>query len=179
MNRVDFQKDSFQYFKTLESYYSAHLRDILLTDKFVIKNIELLEKAVNKTRKAFEENGSFEFCARCAQSGGKCCKRGLEWKLSPAEFFINLILAEKKGVKIPYNIEREEDCLFLGEKGCVLIMAPLFCRNFFCFKLSEFLGERLIIIQNAMEDEAVLSFRLSDYINKNYLQKISNIFKEG
>ena len=163
------ERESLKRFERLRSLYTS-LRPKLLKDPFLMEKLPLLEKAISKTRRAFEENGSFEFCAQCAAKGEKCCGLGLEWKVSPAEFFLNLLLCERKGKELSYNLERKEDCLFLGENGCLLPMPPLFCRNFFCEKLSDFLGEeRLKAIQNAMEDEANLSFVMCEYLIKNYL----------
>ncbi len=163
------ERQSLKRFEKLRSLYIS-LRPKLLEDPFLMEKLPLLEKAISKTRKAFEENGSFEFCAQCAAEGDKCCGIGLEWKVTPSEFFLNLLLCERKGKKLLYNLERPGDCLFLGENGCLLPMPPIFCRNFFCEKLSAFLGEeRLKAIQNAMEDEANLSFVMCDYLVKNYL----------
>ncbi len=166
------EKESLKYFKGWEKIYKEELREKLWQDKNITEKLPFLKKAIEKTRQAFIETGSFSFCASCARRGVKCCQAGLEWVLSPAEFLINLMLAEDSNTKIEFNLEREEDCLFLGEKGCNLILTPIFCRNFFCPELSEFLGhEKLTKIQQAMEDEANLSFKLSDYITKNYILK--------
>ncbi|MCD6489673.1 MAG: hypothetical protein J7K20_02975 [Thermodesulfobacterium sp.] len=162
--------DSIKYFRNLEELYKNFFRKKLKEDIFIKEKLESLLQAINNSRRAFIETGSFEFCAKCAEAGEKCCQAGLEWKLNKPEFFINLLLAEKTGSSIKFNLERPDDCLFLGEKGCTLILTPLFCRNFFCDKLSKFLGyNKLIKIQNAMEDEAIISFQLSDYINKKYI----------
>ncbi len=162
--------DSLTYFKSWQNFYKQELKEKLWKDKYIIDKLEPLKKAIEKSRQAFIENESFAFCAKCAQSGEKCCQTGLEWKLRPSEFLINLMLADCLQTEIKFNLERPEDCLFLGEKGCNLILAPIFCRNFFCDKLSNFLGhERLTKIQQAMEDEAILSFELAEYINKKYV----------
>jgi hypothetical protein len=168
--------ESIRYFKNLEELYKDFFREKLKKDTFIKEKLLLLLEAIEKTRDVFIKTGSFDFCARCAGSGEKCCQAGLEWKLSKGEFFINLLLFEEKGTSLKLNLERPEDCLFLGENGCSLILTPLFCRNFFCEKLSSFLGyEKLIKIQQTMEDEAKLSFELSDYINKKYLIPYSNM----
>ncbi len=170
--------DSVKYFENLKNLYKNFFKEKLKKDSFIKEKLKSLIPAIEKSRRAFLETGSFSFCAKCANSGEKCCQAGLEWKLSAAEFFINLLLAEKLGVSIKFNLERPDDCLFLGENGCNLILTPLFCRNFFCDKLSKFLGyEKLIKIQQTMEDEANLSFELSDYINKKYLIPYSNILR--
>ncbi len=162
--------ESLVYFQRWKRFYYQNLRDKLWKDEYIFKRLEPLTKAIDKSKKAFIENRSFEFCAKCAASGEKCCQTGLEWKLRPAEFIINLMLAELLKKEIKFNTERPEDCLFLGEKGCNLILTPVFCRNFFCDKLARFLGhERLVKIQHAMEEESVISFELAEYINRKYV----------
>lgn len=170
--------ESLNYFKNLKGLYEKFFKEKLNEDDFIKERLLELFKAIENSRKAFIETGSFDFCARCARSGEKCCQAGLEWKLHKEEFFINLLLAEKKGLSIEFNLKRFEDCLFLGENGCNLILTPLFCRNFFCDKLSKFLGhKKLVKIQQTMEDEAVISFKLSDYINRKYLIPYFNLVR--
>ncbi|RKX61196.1 MAG: hypothetical protein DRP29_01080 [Thermodesulfobacteriota bacterium] len=163
--------EGLKYFKKLQRIYEDKLKDKLLKDPYIKENLPKLIKAIQKTREAFIKNESFAFCKKCAESGEKCCEAGLEWKLSPAEFFLNLLILDYLNESFDlFNLDRPEDCLFLGENGCLLKLAPLFCRNFFCDKLSNFLGKkRLIEIQHAMEDEAILSFKLSNYLNQKYL----------
>ena len=170
--------ESFYYFKNLKELYEKFFKEKLEKDTFLKETLPILLKAIDKSRKTFIETGSFSFCAQCARSGKKCCQAGLEWKLRKEEFLINLLLAEKRGQSIEFNLKNSNDCLFLGEKGCNLILTPLFCRNFFCDKLSNFLGhENLIRIQQTMEDEAVISFKLSDYINNKYLIPYFNLVR--
>ena len=170
--------ESLTFFKAWEVLYEERLKSSLLKDEFVKANLDPLFKAIQHSKKVFKETGSFDFCARCAASGTKCCEAGLEWMLSPAEFLINLLLADEKGTKIEFNLERKEDCLFLGEKGCNLIYTPIFCRNFFCPELSDYLGERIKAIQHALEEEAVIGFKLGDHITKNYILPLNQVFEE-
>lgn len=165
-------RESLLYFTHFKKLYEKNWKPILQKDSFLVSQIPLLEKAIEISRKAFIENQSFSFCKNCAQKGVKCCGEGLEWKVSLPEFILNLFLAERKGEVLSFNTKRLDDCLFLGDKGCNLILVPLFCRNFFCEELSNFLGKnRLKKIQTAMEEEAILSFKLCDYLNKNYFLK--------
>ncbi|HAA84393.1 MAG: Uncharacterized protein XD67_0622 [Thermodesulfobacterium commune] len=164
-------KESLAYFNHWFSFYYEK-KDLLIKDPFIQEKLELLKKAIEKSRQAFIEKGSFAFCSACANSGEKCCKAGLEWKLSPAEFLINLLLAETYSLPLAFNTSRKEDCLFLGEKGCSLILTPIFCRNFFCDKLVKHLGHaNLTYIQQAMEEEATLGFIVANYITTKLLQK--------
>lgn len=170
-------RESFLYFSFFKKNFEHYLKPKLQEDPFIKLYLPSLEEAIKKSRNAFIESRSFAFCEVCGKKGIKCCGEGLEWKLSLAELTLNLLLAEKGGEVLYFNTERSKDCLFLGEKGCTLILVPLVCRNFFCEDLSKFLGkEKLKRIQAAMEDEAVLSFKLCDYLNRNYLfKKVSNL----
>ncbi len=162
--------ENYKYFFRLKTLYHNFFRKKLKEDNFITEKLDLLINAIKNTKKIFEDTGSFSFCAKCAQSGEKCCLAGVELKLGASEFFINLLLAEETKYDLLFNLERPLDCLFLGNSGCVLILVPIFCRNFFCEKLSKFLGhENLVKIQQTIEEEAVLSFQISDYINKKYL----------
>ncbi|MFN3504616.1 MAG: hypothetical protein ACK4Y7_00200 [Caldimicrobium sp.] len=139
---------------------------------YFMEHLNALSLAILKTNKAFEEKGSFSFCKNCATSGTICCGDGLEWKLSPEEFFINLCLFKLKGKDFSLNNSNSNTCLFLGEKGCSLELVPLFCRNFFCTPLTQHLGlKNLAYIQQTMEDETKLSFTLCEYLKKNLICK--------
>lgn len=170
--------ENYKYFLHLKNLYNNFFSKKFKEDEFIMVKLDFLNGAIKNTKKVFEETGSFAFCAECAKSGEMCCSVGVELKLRPAEFFINLLLAEKTNYCLSFNLERPLDCLFLGKSGCILILVPIFCRNFFCEKLSKFLGhENLIKIQRTMEEEAVLSFKLADYINKKYFLPYSHLIK--
>lgn len=165
-------KSSKEYFDNIKAWYEINKKPIS-EDPFIKTFLPLLKEAVEYTRKVFIETGSFAFCAECAKAGEKCCGEGLEWKLSPAEFVLNLKLSEIYNLTLDLYSSKKGDCLFLGEKGCILFLPPLFCRNFFCLNLANFLGHiRLTRIQQVMENEAILSFRLSDYLNRTYLKNL-------
>ncbi|MFN3920816.1 MAG: hypothetical protein ACK4K4_00205 [Caldimicrobium sp.] len=141
--------------------------EIFLEDAFFKKTLKELSLAIEKSNKFFREKGSFSFCKTCADCGIICCGKGLEWKLSPEEFLINLCLFSQNNESFLFPQNSPEFCLFLGKKGCTLKLVPLFCRNFFCTSLSQYLGEKnLIEIQQAMEEEALLSFKLCEYLKK-------------
>jgi hypothetical protein len=155
------------YFQRLKEHFEPFIESSLQEDHPLREKILELSLALDKSKKAFQETGSFAFCSSCAGRGIRCCGEGLEWKLSPEEFFINLILFYLEGRPFTFPETSPEDCLFLGERGCVLKLTPLFCRNFFCKELSEFLGlENLILLQNSLEAEAILTFKICEYLKK-------------
>ncbi len=160
-------RKSLEYFSELKDNFLKILKAILKEDKHFQERLIKLREAIYKTRKAYLETESFLFCKECAEKGVICCGEGLEWKLSPEEFFLNLALFSLEGKTLSFENPLKNRCLFLGESGCILILTPLFCRNFFCKELQNFLGrEKLIYLQNILEDEAVLTFELCEYLKK-------------
>ncbi len=156
-------RESLIFFENLKKQLEPKVKDLLEDFSFKEK-LSVLKKLLSESYILFQETGSLVFCEVCAKKGIKCCGEGLEWKLSKEEFFINLCLFSLEGSSFSFPQVRDEDCLFLGEKGCVLKLAPLFCRNFFCRELSDFLGiERLKLLQNSLEF-FYLVFELSEYL---------------
>jgi len=159
-------RESLRYFQDLELRLKPWVEP-LLGESFFYQKVKALEGALSLSRRAYLEKGSFQFCGECARKGIRCCGEGLEWKLSPEEFFLNLCLFKLSGVEFSLK-EKEGSCLFLGERGCTLLLTPLFCRNFFCTELSLYLGrENLIYLQNAIEEETLLTFELCEYLKGN------------
>jgi len=155
-------RDSLYYFRRLKEVFEPKVKEFL-EDHFFREKLLHLKEAISKTKKAYIETGSFHFCGECARRGIRCCGEGLEWKLSPEEFFLNLCLFYEEGSDFTLTERAKEDCLFLGERGCTLILVPLFCRNFFCSELSAFLGrEKLKLLGAIYEEEANLTFRLCE-----------------
>lgn len=164
-------RESWIYFTKLKEKIDPLVEDFL-KDSFFKKALEELFSAIEKSNKAFKEKGAFSFCKACAESGITCCGEDLEWKLSPEEFFLNLCLFSQKGESFPLTPNSSTNCLFLGKEGCFLKLVPLFCRNFFCTPLTQHLGKKnLIYIQQTLEEEVILSFKLCEYVKKklNYL----------
>ncbi len=163
-------RDSLEYFSKLKDDLSKSLEGFLKEDKYFHEKLLKLKEAIYKTKRAYVETESFLFCKGCAEKGIICCGEGLEWKLSAEEFFLNLALFSLEGKTLSFGNPLKDHCLFLGDKGCVLILTPLFCRNFFCKELQNFLGrEKLIYLQSVLEDEAVLTFELCEYLKKKEL----------
>ena len=159
--------DSLFYFLSLKKEYEERIRPKLQTDEEMVRGLAELESALAQANSAFETTGSFAYCAECARQGVVCCGEGLEWKLSKEEFFLNLALLERQKKSLDLENSLPKRCLFLGERGCKLPMPPLFCRNFFCTNLQDFLGQaRLVFVQNAMGAAVYLSFQLCEKLKQ-------------
>ncbi len=159
--------NSLSYFLRLKEEYEERIRPRLLAEEEMLTSLAELESAIAQANIAFETTGSFAFCAECARQSIVCCGEGLEWKLSKEEFFLNLALLERRKKNLDLEKFLPKRCLFLGEKGCKLPLPPLFCRNFFCTNLQNFLGQaRLILIQNAMGPSVYLTFQLCEKLKR-------------
>ncbi len=163
--------DSLSYFLRLKKEYEEKIGPRLQADEEMLKSLTDLESALAQANRAFETTGSFAFCAECARQGVVCCGEGLEWKLSKEEFFLNLALLERRQKKLDLENFLPKRCLFLGDMGCKLPLPPLFCRNFFCTNLQNFLGQaRLILIQNAMGPSVYLTFQLCEKLKQRRVE---------
>ncbi len=158
-------KESLLHFQKLLEKYQRWVKPWLNTEENLKEQIYQLKEMLRLVEKAFSETGSFSFCAKCAKSGVICCGEGLEWKLSEEEFYLNLFLLDLEEKNLELTLPFSRSCLFLGPAGCSLPLPPLFCRNFFCTELQEFLGRKnLILLQNVLGPQTVLSFKLSEKI---------------
>lgn len=118
-------RESLIYFNQLIKKFEPYI-EALLKDPSFKEELYKLGLAIQKSNQAFGETGSFAFCKACAESGIICCGKDLEWKLSKEELFINMCLFQLKGKDFKVNTSAEEACLFLGKKGCILELTPLF-----------------------------------------------------
>lgn len=126
--------------------------------------LETAQKAVLKSQKIYREFGINEICRRCdEEEGGSCCGVGIEVHYREPILIANLL----EGISLPSYRLDEKSCYFLGREGCVLFFRHTLCVNFLCKRLYERLGtEKIICLQEAVEDEIKLTFRLCDAIWK-------------
>ncbi len=177
------RQESLKYFTKIYNLYISELFPLFKKDFTLVTLRNELYLASEYTKFVFKNTGSFKFCARCGRETGGCCQIGLEWQIKPEEFLINLWLFSDEE-KVNFQLERTfpDKCLFLGFNGCKLITPPVFCRNFFCEELKDFLGEeKLKLIQKEMGKESELLFKACEHIINNYesyILKISDYKKE-
>lgn len=68
-------------------------------------------------------------CSRCAaRSGGGCCSAFMAGNTDSILLLINLLL----GVPVQSRNNGEENCCYLGERGCLFLVKPIFCLNYNC-----------------------------------------------
>lgn len=71
-----------------------------------------------------------QLCTTCAAKpgGGGCCSRVMADEVDAIQLLMNLLV----GVPVAVGIENGIDCCFLGERGCLFAIKPIFCLNYDC-----------------------------------------------
>lgn len=79
----------------------------------------------------------------CNECGGLCCTQGVEVDIDVEEFlYLMFAITQKQREKI-YSVimapNKDIDCSFVGEKGCVLpdFARPIHCKVFHCMMIPE------------------------------------------
>jgi len=68
-------------------------------------------------------------CTRCAAGpGGGCCSAFMAGNTDAIQILINLLL----GVTVAEQADSGENCCFLGSRGCLFPVKPIFCLNYNC-----------------------------------------------
>lgn len=75
-------------------------------------------------------------CAVCgAKAGGGCCSSFMAGENDAVQLLINLLAGV--GVRV---LREDDECCFLGERGCLLLFKPMFCLNYNCRQISQGAG---------------------------------------
>ncbi len=121
-------------------------------------------EAFEATEEVSRKMGLTSFCARCGQEGwGTCCGEDMEFHCEDVLLLANLLL----GVSFPEKRFKARGCFFVGEKGCLLKVRPLICRNFICPELADFLGpQKVKAVQEALGPEAEALFLLCVHLRR-------------
>ncbi len=146
--------------KRVRDFYNRYYEK-LCEDKIFNTLLEEYKKNFKATQEAFSKVGVDKICAECGQTKRVCCGLGMELYCEDALLLINLYL------DVPFPEKRIKDfwCFFLTEKGCLLQVRPLLCRNFFCDEIQELLPkEKLIYLQEALGPEAETLFKLLERV---------------
>nr|WP_321464726.1 hypothetical protein [uncultured Desulfobulbus sp.] len=70
-----------------------------------------------------------QLCCRCgSQPGGGCCSAYMADNTDSMQMVINLLL----GVELSPREPADNDCCFLGPRGCLFMAKPIFCLNYNC-----------------------------------------------
>lgn len=109
----------------------------ILADGAIARALERYRSAIHDTRAAFARAGVFDACSACAaRIFGGCCFPDMEWNYTVVHLLINRLL----GCELPTRHAYDDQCLFLGDKGCLLTAKNHFCLNYFCQDIKRTLG---------------------------------------
>lgn len=79
-------------------------------------------------------------CTVCgAKAGGGCCSSFMAGENDVPQLLINLLA----GVSVAV-LREDEECCFLGERGCLLLFKPMFCLNYNCQQIRQGAGPALM-----------------------------------
>ncbi len=141
-----------------------HWSDYFLKDEKFMDLLKRYEEAVLKSNKTMEKLGTFNECYICSVLEKKgCCKIGLENEVTINILLINMFL----GVPIPKEREVPLRCFFVGPTGCKIFARPFLCRDYFCRRLLDKLGEKgYILVTQVLNEELTLLYEICRYIKK-------------
>ena len=91
--------------------------------------------------------GMFELCAECGgQLAGGCCSAKMANETESMLVLINL----SAGLEVSRKRDDEDECCFLGPKGCSLKFKPIYCLNYLCRQIyTDSSSEQIARIQGA------------------------------
>jgi len=91
----------------------------------MLAQAEVLEKELAQTMASLELGA---LCTACGvKVGGGCCSSFMAGENDAVQLLLNLMAG------VPVAVLREDDeCCFLGKKGCLLLFKPMFCLNYNC-----------------------------------------------
>ncbi len=70
-----------------------------------------------------------QLCSRCATDpDGGCCSATMAGNTDVIQILLNLLL----GVAVEFRSDSGENCGFLGPRGCLFPLKPIFCLNYNC-----------------------------------------------
>ena len=78
--------------------------------------------------------GLGRLCGQCAaRPDGGCCSAYMAGNTDAIQMLINLLL----GIEATPSDKNDEDCCFLGERGCLFVIKPIFCLNYLCSHITD------------------------------------------
>jgi len=107
-------------------------------------------------------------CTRCASTEkGGCCSSYMSNETDGILLLINLLM----GNSIDKQHEDDEECCFLGPKGCILLPKPFFCLNYNCKAITdmqqESINKLLMVAATVLRSQTELENHLLKIINND------------
>lgn len=116
--------------------YGEHGRELLQSTE-VVEQLTLLRRKERALQEQMQAMAMGQTCTLCAtRAGGGCCSRYMAGENDVLQLLMNLL------ADVPVALQRDDDneCCFLGERGCILLLKPLFCLNYNCSHIKEKAG---------------------------------------
>ena len=115
-----------QEFRKARAFFSKHRQGC---GEAFAKSLEIYRAARDRTYIQMDEMGIVKACSACAgRKPAGCCFKGVEEWYDAPSLLINMFM----GVHVHMKREVENGCLFVGSKGCKLIVRHSFCVNYLC-----------------------------------------------
>ncbi len=136
------EKMTTQAAKNLTTYYSGSITDKLrvarrlyqqhgprlLRNRDITDTLEALQHKANDLDKHMLTMGMGARCSACAaRVDGGCCSSYMAGNTDGIVLLINLLL----GISIK-PIDNGDECCYLGPRGCIFTIKPIFCLNYNC-----------------------------------------------
>ncbi|HHB75558.1 MAG TPA: hypothetical protein ENK84_03315 [Desulfobulbus sp.] len=133
--------------KDLATYYSGSVEDKLRLARQLyhrngqrfLQNREITDTLESLRRKAADLDNHMETmgmgarCSACgARVGGGCCSSYMAGNTDAVVLLINLLL----GISIN-PVDNGEECCYLGPRGCIFTIKPIFCLNYNCSHIQQ------------------------------------------
>lgn len=102
----------------------------LILDERIDKQLKLLLKRVAQLNTHMQERMQLgDLCSRCAsREDGGCCSRYMAGETDSLQLLMNILA----GVAIAACNDNDGECCYLGAKGCIFPIKPMFCLNYNC-----------------------------------------------
>ena len=154
----------FEKIEKAKRLYEQHGKG-LICDSSLMTMLDKYKNEILNSKKMMVELDIVKDCAFCDANtpGGSCCGAGIEDWYDEILLLINLLM----GCKIPEQRRSEKDCLFLGEKGCLLLARNYFCINYLCSRIWKRLGSKKLAKMQAQSGKEIdLSWKIMEIINR-------------
>ncbi len=133
-NKAGQQRERWYFSDIEETLTLAHelFRDHgtrLLDEQAVVDGLALLRLHESDLNGQMQSMDMGERCGTCAaREGGGCCSAYMGGNADSVLLLINMLLQEK----VAFQHDNGVDCRYLGKRGCILTIKPIFCLNYNC-----------------------------------------------
>ncbi len=110
-----------------------------------------------------------ECCSHCAShDGGGCCSAYMADNADSIQILMNMLL----DVAVQQQDSGEENCCYLGERGCVFLAKPIFCLNYNCSTIlnearTDTLELLYQLVAEVLSQQTRLEFLLLDSLSRH------------